>query len=70
MDEDHPVEQEKSRWWPTSRGAMRIFAVLIAVGALLVVLRDYYPEKLLDRPLLVLEVATALAAVVVLIRVG
>src|SRR5215210_2823216 len=70
MDEDHPVEQEKSRWWPTSRGAMRIFAVLIAVGALLVVFRDYYPEKLLDRPLLVLEVATALAAVVVLIRVG
>jgi uncharacterized protein YjbI with pentapeptide repeats len=70
MDEDHPVEQKKSRWWPTSRGAMRIFAVLIAVGALLVVFRNYYPEKLLDRPLLVLEVATALAAVVVLIRVG
>jgi uncharacterized protein YjbI with pentapeptide repeats len=70
MDEDHSVEQKKSRWWSTSRGAMRITAVLIAVGALLFVFRGYYPENLRDRPLAVLGAATTVAAVVVLIRVG
>jgi uncharacterized protein YjbI with pentapeptide repeats len=71
MDEDHPVEQKKSRWSSTSRGAMRITAVLIAVGALLFVFRGYYPENLRDRPLAVLGAATVVvAAVVVLIRVG
>ena len=50
---------------------MRITAVLIAVGALLFVFRDYYPENLRDRPLAVLGAATVVvAAVVVLIRVG
>jgi uncharacterized protein YjbI with pentapeptide repeats len=70
MDEDHPAEQRKSRWWPTSRGAMHIFAVLIAVGALLFVLRGYYLESVHEKPLTVLGAATALAAVVVLIHVG
>jgi uncharacterized protein YjbI with pentapeptide repeats len=71
MDEDHPVKQKKSRWWSTSRGAMRITAVLIAVVALLFVFRDYFPENLRDRPLAVLGAATVVvAAVVVLIRVG
>jgi uncharacterized protein YjbI with pentapeptide repeats len=70
MDEDHPAEQKKSRWWTTSRGAMRITVVLIAVGALLFVFRDYYLEHLLQRPLTVLGAAMAVAAVVVLIRVG
>src|SRR5215207_2567924 len=70
MDEDHPAEQKKSRWWPTSRAAMHIFAVLMAVGALLFVLRGYYLEKVRDRPLTVLGAATVVAAVVVLIRVG
>jgi uncharacterized protein YjbI with pentapeptide repeats len=50
---------------------MRIFAALIAVGALLFVFRGYYPENLRDRPLAVLGAATVVvAAVVVLIRVG
>jgi uncharacterized protein YjbI with pentapeptide repeats len=70
MDEDHPAEQKKSRWWTTSRGAMRITVVLIAVGALLFVFRDYYLKHLVQRPLTVLGAATAVAAVVVLIRVG
>src|SRR5919107_516244 len=71
MDEDHPVKQKKSRWWSTSRGAMRITAVLIAVVALLFVFRDYFPENLRDRPLAVLGAATVVvAAVVVMIRVG
>jgi uncharacterized protein YjbI with pentapeptide repeats len=70
MDEEHPAKRKKSRWWPTSRGAMRIFAALIAVGALLFVFRGYYPENLRDGPLTVLGAATAVAAVVVLIRVG
>ncbi len=70
MDEDHPAEQKKSRWWTTSRGALRITAVLIAVGALLFVFRDYYLKHLVQRPLTVLGAATAVAAVVVLIRVG
>jgi uncharacterized protein YjbI with pentapeptide repeats len=71
MDEEHPPKRKKSRWWPTSRGAMRIFAALIAVGALLFVFRGYYPENLRDRPLAVLGAATVVvAAVVVLIRVG
>jgi hypothetical protein len=70
MDEDHPAEQKKSRWWTTGRGALRITAVLIAVGALLFVFRDYYLEHLVQRPLTVLGAATAVAAVVVLIRVG
>jgi uncharacterized protein YjbI with pentapeptide repeats len=71
MDEEHPAKRKKSRWWPTSRGAMRIFAALIAVGSLLFVFRDYYPENLRDRPLAVLgAAAVVVAAVVVLIRVG
>jgi uncharacterized protein YjbI with pentapeptide repeats len=70
MDEDHPAEQKKSRWWTTSRGALRITAVLIAVVALLFVFRDYYLKHLVQRPLTVLGAATAVAAVVVLIRVG
>ena len=70
MAEDHPAEQKKSRWWTTSRGALRITAVLIAVGALLFVFRDYYLKHLVQRPLTVLGAATAVAAVVVLIRVG
>ena len=49
MDEEHPAEQKKSRWWTTSRGAMRITTVLIAVGALLVVFRGYYLEYLHNR---------------------
>ena len=49
---------------------MRIFAALIAVGALLFVFRGYYLEYLRDRPLTVLGAATVVAAVVVLIRVG
>ncbi len=49
---------------------MRIFAALIAVGALLVVFRGYFPENLRDRPSTVLGAATVVAAVVVLIRVG
>src|SRR5215218_3358708 len=70
MDEDHPAEQKKSHWWTTSRGAMRITVVLIAVGALLFVFRDYYLKHLVQRPLTVLGAAMAVAAVVVLIRVG
>jgi uncharacterized protein YjbI with pentapeptide repeats len=50
---------------------MRITAVLIAVGALLFVFREYIPENLRDRPLAVLGATTVVvAAVVVLIRVG
>jgi uncharacterized protein YjbI with pentapeptide repeats len=49
---------------------MHIFAVLIAVGALLFVLRGYYLESVHEKPLTVLGAATALAAVVVLIHVG
>jgi uncharacterized protein YjbI with pentapeptide repeats len=50
---------------------MRITAVLIAVGALLFVFREFNPENLRDRPLAVLGAATVVvAAVVVLIRVG
>jgi hypothetical protein len=70
MDEEHPAEQKKSRWWPTRRGAMHIFAVLIAAGALLFVLRGYYLEKVQEKPLTVLGAAAALTAVVVLIHVG
>jgi uncharacterized protein YjbI with pentapeptide repeats len=70
MDEEHPAKRKKSRWWPPRRGAMRIFAALIAVGALLFVFRGYYLETLRDRPLTVLGAATVVAAVVVLIRVG
>src|SRR5215204_1457628 len=70
MDEEHPAEQKKSRWWTTSRGAMRITAVLIAVGALLFVFRGYYLKHLVQRPLTVLGAATAVAAVMVLILVG
>src|SRR5215213_9022366 len=69
MDEDHPAEQKKARWWTTSRGAMRITAVLLAVGALLFVFRNYL-KHLQEGPLTVLGAATAVAAVVVLIRVG
>jgi len=49
---------------------MRIFAALIAVGALLVVFRGYYAENLRDRPSTMLGAATVVAAVVVLIYVG
>jgi uncharacterized protein YjbI with pentapeptide repeats len=70
MDEEHPAKRKNSRWWPTSRGALRIFAALIAVGALLFVFQDYYTEKLRNSPLTVLGAATVVAAVVVLIRVG
>src|SRR5215217_5195074 len=48
MDEEHSAKRKKSRWWPTSKGAMRIFAALIAVGALLFVFRGYYTENLRD----------------------
>jgi uncharacterized protein YjbI with pentapeptide repeats len=72
MDEEHQAKRKKSRWWPTSRGVLRIFAALIAVGAMLFVFRGYYPENLRDRPpLAVLGAATVVvAAVVVLIRIG
>ena len=70
MDEDHPANQKKSRWWPPSRGDLRIFAALIAVGTLLVVFLGYFLENLGARPLTVLGAATVVAAVVVLIRVG
>jgi len=71
MDKERPTKRKKSRWWPTSRGAMRIFAALIAVGALLFVFRGYFPENLRDRPLTVLGASTVVvAAVVVLVRVG
>jgi uncharacterized protein YjbI with pentapeptide repeats len=49
---------------------MRITVVLIAVGALLFVFRGYYLRHLHESPLTVLGAATAVAAVVVLIRVG
>jgi uncharacterized protein YjbI with pentapeptide repeats len=64
------AEQNKTRWWPPRRGATRITAVLIAVGALLFVFRSYYLEPLHHRPWTVLGAATAVAAVVVLIRLG
>ncbi len=70
MDEEHPAKRKKSRWWPTGRGAMRILAVLTAVGTLLFVFRGYYLEYLHNRPQTFLGAATAVAAVVVLIRVG
>ena len=70
MDEERSTTQKKSRWWPTRRGAMHIFAALIAVSALLFVFRGFYLEKVHDRPLTVLGAAAVVAAVVVLIRVG
>src|SRR5918997_2561574 len=70
MDEEHPAKRKKSRWWPTSSGAMRFFTVLIAVGALLFVFRGLYLEHLHNRPGTILGAATAVAAVVVLIRIG
>jgi uncharacterized protein YjbI with pentapeptide repeats len=78
MDEEHPAKRKKSRWWPTSRGALRIFAALIAVGTLLftgvgalLFLRSVSAVATLDNEiLLVLGAATVVAAVVVLIRVG
>jgi uncharacterized protein YjbI with pentapeptide repeats len=70
MDEEHPAKRKKSRWWPISRGAMRFFAVLIAVGALLFVFRGFYLEHLHNRPRAILGAATAVVAIVVLIRVG
>ena len=78
MDEEHPQERKKTRWWPTSRGALRIFAALKAVGALLftgvgalLFFISVSTVATLDNEiLLVLGAATALAAVVVLIRVG
>jgi uncharacterized protein YjbI with pentapeptide repeats len=79
-NEKHPVGQKKPRrrlpGWEAmrrrlpGRGAIRIFAALIAVGALLFVFRSYYLESLRDRPLTILGAATVVAAVVVLIRVG
>jgi uncharacterized protein YjbI with pentapeptide repeats len=79
-NEKHPVGQKKPRrrlpGWEAvrrrlpGRGAIRIFAALIAVGALLFVFRGYYLENLRDRPLTVLGAATVVAAVVVLIRIG
>jgi uncharacterized protein YjbI with pentapeptide repeats len=78
MDEEHPAKRQKSRWWPTSRGAKRIFAALIAVctllftgvGALLFLISVSAVATLDNEILLVLGVATVVAAVVVLIRVG
>jgi uncharacterized protein YjbI with pentapeptide repeats len=78
MDEEHPAKRKKSRWRPTSRGAMRIFAALIAmstllftgVGALLFLISVSAVATLDNEILLVLGVATAAAAVVVLILVG
>jgi uncharacterized membrane protein len=49
---------------------MRVFAALIAVGALLFVFSDNYVEILRYRPLTVLGAATVVAAIVVLIRIG
>ncbi len=79
-NEKHPVGQKKPRrrlpGWEAvrrrlpGRGAIRIFAALIAGGALLFVFRGYYLESLRDRPLTILGAATVVAAVVVLIRVG
>ncbi len=78
MDEEHPAKRKKSRWWPTSRGALRISAALIAVGAMLftgigalLFLISVIAVATLDNEiLLVLGVATLIAAVVVLILVG
>jgi uncharacterized protein YjbI with pentapeptide repeats len=70
MDEEHQAKRKNSRWWPTSRGAMQFFTVLIAVGVLLFVFRGFYLEHLHSRPGTILGAATAVAAVVVLIRVG
>jgi hypothetical protein len=78
MDEEHPAKRKKSRWRPTSRGAMRIFAALIAVstllftgvGALLFLISVSAVATLDNVILLVLGVATVVAAVVVLILVG
>jgi uncharacterized protein YjbI with pentapeptide repeats len=78
MDEEHPAKRKKSRWWPTSRGATRIFAALIAVGTLLftgvgalLFLRSVSAVATLDNDiLLVLGAATVVAVVVVLIRIG
>jgi uncharacterized protein YjbI with pentapeptide repeats len=49
---------------------MRFFTVLIAVGALLFVFRGFYLEHLHSRPRTILGAATAVVAIVVLIRVG
>ena len=68
--QDRLEQQPKSRWRPALRGAMRVFAALIAVGALLFVFSDYYVEILRYRPLTVLGAATVVAAIVVLIRIG
>jgi uncharacterized protein YjbI with pentapeptide repeats len=78
MDEEHPAKRQKSRWWPTSRGVRRIFAALIAVctllftgvGALLFLISVSAVATLDNEILLVLGVATVVAAVVVLILVG
>jgi uncharacterized protein YjbI with pentapeptide repeats len=78
MDEEHPAKRQKSRWWPTSRGAKRIFAALIAVctllftgvGALLFLISVSAVATLDNEILLVLGLATVVAAVVVLILVG
>jgi hypothetical protein len=71
------VAQEKSGWWPPKIEAIR-FTFLMAVvtllftagGALLFIAGVGYVATLNNRVLLILGAATALAAVVVLIRVG
>jgi hypothetical protein len=68
MDEEHSAARKKYRWWPPSKGVKHVFVALVAVGALLFVLRGYLGA--LDRPSTVLKAATVVAAVVVLIRVG
>jgi uncharacterized protein YjbI with pentapeptide repeats len=71
-DEEHPVAREKSRWWLPRRTALRIVPalVMVGIGALLFVVSSQYVATLSNRILLVLGVATVLATVVVLIRVG
>jgi hypothetical protein len=70
MDEEHSAARKKYRWWPPTKRVTHIFVALVAVGALLFVFGDYYPDKELNRLSTVLGAATVVAAVVVLIRVG
>jgi uncharacterized protein YjbI with pentapeptide repeats len=70
QNDEHRAEQKTFLWWLTSGRAMPIFAALVAVGALLFIFRDYYVERLIARPVTLLEAATVVAAIVLLIRLG
>ena len=66
MDEEHPAKRKKSRWWLTSRGAL----LVTGVGALLFLISVSVVADRNNKTLLVLGIATVVAAIVVLIRVG